>query len=351
MQKAHAHAHHDHADHAPAHHDERGHGPEHAHEHAHPHSHAHGHSHHHDHTASRFLPLALALTLGFAAVEAVAGWWSGSLALLGDAGHMLTDAMSLGLAALAARVARRAPSHRHSWGLRRVEALAALVNSLFMLAVVGGLVWHALERLMNPRAVAGEAVIVVALGGLVLNVVVAWLLTRGEADLNTRGALLHVIGDLLGSVAALASGMVILYTGWTPIDPMLTMLICGLILFSTLSLLRHVLHTLLEGVPDGLSLPEVGRAMAGVGGVRSVHDLHIWSIDSRGTALSAHVVLADAARWPAVLEAERKLLRTRFSIEHVTLQPELPPAQPLVFTPRSARKPASNAAPDRAGTP
>ena len=343
MQHAHDHAHHAHEHEGTAHGHDHGdtgpRGPEHGrHDHAHPpHDHDHHDHHHHDHSASRFLPLALALTLGFAAVEAIAGWWSGSLALLGDAGHMLTDAMSLGLAAVAARVAQRAPSNRHSYGLRRVEALAALVNSLFMLAVVGGLVWHAVERLLNPREVAGEAVIVVALGGLVLNIVVAWLLTRGEGDLNTRGALLHVIGDLLGSVAALASGVVILYTGWTPIDPMLTMLICGLILFSTLSLLRRVVHTLLEGVPEGLSLPEVGRAMATVDGVRSVHDLHIWSLDSHRTALSAHVVLADAARWPAVLEAERALLHSRFSIEHATLQPELPPAQPLVFTPRSPR--------------
>ena len=357
MQHAHDHAHHAHEHEGTAHGHDHGdtgpRGPEHGrHDHAHPpHDHDHHDHHHHDHSASRFLPLALALTLGFAAVEAVAGWWSGSLALLGDAGHMLTDAMSLGLAAIAARVAQRAPSNRHSYGLRRVEALAALVNSLFMLAVVGGLVWHAVERLMNPREVAGEAVILVALGGLVLNIVVAWLLTRGEADLNTRGALIHVIGDLLGSVAALASGVVILYTGWTPIDPMLTMLICGLILFSTLSLLRRVVHTLLEGVPDGLSLPEVGRAMAAVDGVRSVHDLHIWSIDSRGTALSAHVVLANAARWPAVLEAERHLLHTRFGIEHATLQPELPPAQPLVFAPRGTRRAAPDSAPGRAPGP
>lgn len=296
--------------------------------------HAHDHHHAHDHSASRFLPLALVLTLGFAAVEAMAGWWSGSLALLGDAGHMLTDAASLGLAALAARIALRPTSARHSYGLCRVEALAALANGLFMLVIVGGLVWHAVERLLEPRAVAGEAVILVALGGLVLNLAVAWLLTRGESDLNTRGALLHVMGDLLGSVAALVSGIVILGTGWTPIDPLLTMLICGLILFSTLSLLRQVLNTLLEGVPDGLSLPEVGRAMAAAEGVRSVHDLHIWSLDSRRAALSAHVVMDDAARWPAVLAALRALLADRFGIEHVTLQPELPPAQPLVFTPR-----------------
>lgn len=301
-----------------------------------------GHGHHeHDHSASRFLPLALVLTLGFAAVEALAGWWSGSLALLGDAGHMVTDALSLALAALAARMALRPASMRHSFGLRRVEALAALANSLLMLAVVAALLWQAVVRLAVPRAIAGETVTLVALGGLLLNLGVAWLLTRGEGDLNTRGALLHVMGDVLGSVAALASGLVIQFTGWSPIDSLLTMLICGLILFSTLSLLRNVIHTLLEGVPDRLSLPDVGRAMAAIPGVRSVHDLHIWSLDSRRAALSAHVVLSDGQRWSAILEAERRLLHERFGIEHVTLQPELAPAMPLAFTPRRSPAPVN----------
>lgn len=326
------------ATHEPRHHHDHDHS--HAHDHAHDREHGHGghgHGHHHhDHAASRYLPLALALTLGFAAVEALAGWWSGSLALLGDAGHMVTDALSLGLAAIAARIALRPTGPRHSYGLRRVEALAALANSLFMLAVVALLLWQAVLRLLEPREIAGEMVTLVALGGLVLNLAVAWLLTRGEGDLNTRGALLHVMGDLLGSVAALGSGLVIQFTGWTPIDPLLTMLICGLILFSTLSLLRNVLHTLLEGVPDGLSLPEVGRSMAAVPGVRSVHDLHIWSLDSRRTALSAHILLSGEQPWQAVLDAERALLHARFAIEHVTLQPELPPAVPLVFTPRNS---------------
>ena len=332
---AHRHDLHDPAAH---HHDDHdGHeAPEHDGGHAHHHGHAHGHAHGHSHAASRWLPLALLLTLGFAGVEAAAGWWSGSLALLGDAGHMLTDAMALGLAALAARFAQRPASPRHSYGLPRLEALAALANSLFMLAVVALLSWQAVLRLMAPREIAGEAVTVVALCGLVLNLVVAWLLTRGESDLNTRAAVLHVMGDLLGSVAALAAGLVIQFTGWTPIDPLLTMLICGLILASTLALLRNVVHTLLEGVPDGLSLAEVGHAMAAVDGVRSVHDLHIWSLDSRRAALSAHLVLTDTRRWPAILEAQRTLLATRFAIDHVTLQPELPAAAPLVFTPRDS---------------
>ncbi|ANQ84586.1 putative cobalt-zinc-cadmium resistance protein [Azoarcus olearius] len=304
------------------------------------HGHEHAHGHHHHHTASRWLPLALALTLGFAAVEALAGLWSGSLALLGDAGHMVTDAMALGLAALAARIALRPASTRHSFGLPRVEALAALANSLFMLALVAALLWQAAARLAAPRDISGETVTLVALAGLALNLAVAWLLTRGEGDLNTRGALLHVLGDLLGSVAALASGLVIQFTGWVTIDPLLTMLICGLILASTLSLLKQVVHTLLEGVPDHLSLPEVGQAMAQVEGVRSVHDLHIWSLDSRQAALSAHVVLGDSSTWPAVLARQQRLLSERFGIGHVTLQPELPATVPLVFSPRNSTPPS-----------
>ncbi len=314
--------------------------PDSGHQHArgrdHEHKHEHGH-HHHDHSASRFLPLALVLTLGFAGVEALAGWWSGSLALLGDAGHMLTDALSLAIAALAARLALRPANFRHSYGLRRLEALAALANCLFMLAVVALLLWHAVQRLLEPREIAGATVTVVALGGLLLNLAVAWLLTRGESDLNTRAALIHVLGDLLGSVAALLAGLVIQFTGWTPIDPLLTLLICGLILFSTLSLLRRAVHSLLDGVPERLSLPEIGRAMAAIEGVHSVHDLHVWNLDSRGVALSAHILLRASQHWAPVLAAQQALLRERFGIEHVTLQPELPPQAPLVFAPRGSR--------------
>ncbi|MDX9836762.1 MAG: cation diffusion facilitator family transporter [Azoarcus sp.] len=295
------------------------------------------HDHHdHDHASSRWLPLALILTLGFAAVEALAGWWSGSLALFGDAGHMVTDALALGIAALAARLALHPASNRHSFGLPRVESLAALANSMLMLALVATLLWQAVMRLSDPRTISGETVTVVALIGLGINLLVAWLLTRGETDLNTRAALLHVLGDILGSIAALASGLVIQYTGWLAIDPLLTMLICGLILASTLNLLRRVVHTLLEGVPEGLSLPEVGHAMATVADVRSVHDLHIWSLDSHHPALSAHLVISDAGRWPTILADLRELLATRFSIEHVTLQPELTPDKPLVFYPNEA---------------
>jgi len=273
-------------------------------------------------TGSLPLLLAMLLTLGYAGVEAGVGWWSGSLALLGDAGHMLTDAVALLIAALAARIARLPPSPRHSYGMARAQLVAALANAAFMLAVVGMLSVEAVARLMNPVDVKGEAVTVVAGAGLLLNIAVAWMLSRGKQDLNVRAALLHVMGDLLGSVAAIASGVLVMLTGWTRVDPALTFVIAGLIGFSSLRLAREALHGLMEGVPFHLSLAEIGKAMAAVPGVASVHDLHIWSISAERIALSAHVVLERIGQWDAALAALQTLLCERFEIEHVTLQPE-----------------------------
>jgi cobalt-zinc-cadmium efflux system protein len=295
--------------------------------------HDHGHDHHHPAQAAGALSWAAGLTLGFAGVEALAGWWSGSLALFGDAGHMFSDATALGVAAGAAWLARRPPSARHSYGLARAEVIAALINGLAMLAVVVWIAVEAVERLTAPvaPAVEGAVVALVAAVGLAVNVAVALVLvlTRGEATLNTRAALLHVLGDLLGSVAALIAGAVIYFTGWMPIDPILSLAICALILYSTVKLLRETTHVLMEGVPLHLDLAQVGASLARVPGARSVHDLHIWTLSSGKLALSAHVVLEDARDfnpWPRVLADMRSLLHDRYGIEHVTLQPELPVA-------------------------
>ena len=279
------------------------------------------HAHHHAADAGPRLVWALALTLGFAAVEALAGWWSGSLALLGDAGHMVTDSASLALAAVAVWLAKRPPSRRHTYGLGRVETLAALANVVFMVLVVVGISVAAVHRLLVPVRVDGEAVTVVAIVGLLINVGVAWLLMHGEQTMNTRGALLHVLGDLLGSVAALVAGAVIVFTGWTLIDPLLSLLICALVLVSSLRLLREVLLALLEGVPEHLSVHEIGRELAALPDVRSVHDLHIWTLASNRVALSAHVVVDSLTAWPEILASAQHLLAHR-GIGHVTLQPE-----------------------------
>ncbi len=281
-----------------------------------------GHDHHHHHHHGRSLWEGLILTLGFALVEAVGGWWSGSLALLGDAAHMVTDGLALGLAALAAWLARRPPSPRHSYGLLRLEVVAALVNALFMLVVVAGISWEAWQRWHEPRPVDGALVVVIAALGLLVNALVAWRLLRGERDLNVRAALLHVAGDFLGSVAALVAGIVILWTGWYPIDPLLSVLVCLLILVSTLRLLREVLHVILEGVPLHLDLERIGRALATLPGVVSVHDLHVWTLASGRIALTAHVVIQRMDVWPTVLAEAHRVLRDRFHIDHITLQPE-----------------------------
>lgn len=289
----------------------------------------HPHEHAHDHGAGnrRRLTLALGLTLAFAAVEAAGGWLAGSLALLGDAGHMLTDATALGLAAFAAHVAQRPPTERHSFGLGRLEVLAALVNGAFMLAIVGGIGWAAVARLLEPSPVHGTMVLVVGSLGLVVNMAAAWLLHGGEG-LNVRGALLHVLGDLLGSVAAIASGVIIMLTGWLAADPILSLVICVLILFASLNLLRDGVHVLLEGVPGHLDLPQVGERLAAEEGVHSVHDLHIWVPDSGMTALSAHVVVTNLRDWDILLDRLHSVLREEFHIEHATLQPE-PQEKPL----------------------
>ncbi len=282
------------------------------------------HLHHHlGHPGEhRHLTGALVLTLGFAFVEALAGWWSGSLALISDAGHMLTDATALGLAALAAWLARRPPSDRHTYGLVRAEVLAALLNALLMLGLIAFIAMEAVQRFSAPRDIRGEAVVVVAALGLAVNLLVAWRLSRGQQDLNTRAALLHVLGDLLGSVAALTAGVVILMTGWTPIDPLLSLLVAGLILVSAWRLMSEALHVLLEGVPAGVDLREVGRDLAGLQGVESVHDLHIWTLSSGKIALSAHLDLQSLEEWPRILLEARQMLARRHGIGHVTLQPE-----------------------------
>ena len=280
---------------------------------------------------------AAALTLAYAAVEAAGGWWSGSLALLSDAGHMLGDASALVLGALAAWIARRPPSPRHSYGLGRAEVLAALANAAAMLVIAGAIAYEAFDRLQQPVPVRGGAAAAIALGGLVVNLVIMKWLVPHRHDMNARGAALHVLGDALGSVAALVSGLVIALTGWTPIDPLASAVIGVLIAFSSLRLLREAVHALMEGAPVGLSLEEVGREMAAVEGVESVHDLHVWTLSGSRTALSAHVLVRDLARWDSTLHALQGLLHERFGIGHVTLQPESG-ARPLVRAARLRRR-------------
>lgn len=293
--------------------------------HAHGHAHGHGHGHGHHHPAPRpgaGLRLALAVTFGYALVELLAGLRFDSLALVSDAGHMFTDAVALGLAALASWLARRPAGDRHTFGLARAEVIAAFVNGLAMLLVVVLISVEAVGRLLDPRPMQGLGVMVVAFLGLLINLLVVFFLSRAEHNLNTRAAQLHVLADLAGSVAALAAGAIYHFTGWMPIDPILSLLIGLLILGSTLGLLRESLHVLMQGVPADLALPEVARSMAGIAGVRNVHDLHVWELSARRVALCAHVELDRLEDWPQVLSDARRRLKRNFNIDHITLQPE-----------------------------
>jgi cobalt-zinc-cadmium efflux system protein len=271
---------------------------------------------------SRALAIAVGLTGGYAIVELVGGLWSGSLALLADAGHMATDSAALLFALAANMVARRPASDRHSFGLARTEVIAAFVNALAMLGIVVWLFVEAVDRLRNPTQVQGATVFAIALVGLLLNIAVAWVLSRERGNVNIRAALLHVMGDLLGSVAAIAAGAIIHFTGFMAIDPLLSMLVGGLILRSTFGVLRETTHVLLDSVPEGVDYQQVGTALARIPGVRSVHDLHVWAMVPGRCALSAHVLVDDIANWPTVLRRARVVLRRDFEIDHVTLQPE-----------------------------
>jgi len=302
---------------------------QHHHHHHHPHDHEHAHAHAHERAVGAPLKVAALATIGYAIVEGLGGWWTGSLALLSDAGHMLTDGAALGLAALAAWMARQPPSERHSYGLGRAEVVAALLNAGAMLLIIVALAYEALVRLRTPSPVQGATAAVIAAAGLALNIFVMQRLAPHAHDMNARAARLHVLGDLLGSIAALAAGALIALTGWLRIDPIASLVICALIALSSVRLLRESLHALMEGVPSGMSVEAIGGEMARVAGVLSVHDLHVWTLSGSRTALSAHVVVQSLAQWDRTLAELQQRLQERFGINHVTLQPETA-TRPLV---------------------
>ena len=283
-----------------------------------------GHRHTHEFRPGqrRALLLSLILTAGFAVVEAVGGWLANSLALISDAGHMGADAGALLIALVAARLAARPVSDNNSFGYGRAEVIGAFVNALTMLAIVVWIIVEAVSRVFKPLPITGSTVMIVAVIGLFVNIVVLWILSHDHGGLNSRAAAIHVLGDLLGSVAAIIAGAVVYFTGWNLIDPLLSVLVALLILRSTLSLARDSVNVLMEAVPDGIAYREVGRALAAVDGVVSVHDLHVWQMSAERRALSAHLLLREANAWPAVLKSARSTLQGSFGIDHVTLQPE-----------------------------
>jgi cobalt-zinc-cadmium efflux system protein len=283
--------------------------------------HADGTSHHND-SGTRGLKLALWLTLAFFFAEVVGGWLANSLALLADAGHMLTDVGALGLSLFVAWFARQPSTSRKTFGYLRWEILAAFLNGSVLLLVSAGIVWEAVGRLRHPEPVQSGLMLVVATGGLVVNIIAARLLHAGASgSLNVRGAYLHVLGDLLGSVAAIMAGLAVRYKGWTVADPVASMVMTLFIVRGAWALVRESVDVLLEAVPPHISLEAVRTAVAAVPGVTSVHDLHVWTVTSGMVAMSVHVVVPDVERHQLALEQIHAAM-ARFGIGHVTVQIE-----------------------------
>jgi cobalt-zinc-cadmium efflux system protein len=292
----------------------------------HLHDHRHGdaaHRHYFEERSQSILAWALGLTLLFAGIEVGFGFWSNSLALISDAGHMVTDAAALGLALLAQLIAKRPPTAKNSFGFGRAEALAAFVNGLVMLAVVAWIIFEAVQRLSHPETVQAAAVIWVATIGLSINVLVAYILSRDKESVNTKAALVHVMGDLLGSIAAIISGAVIYYTGWIQADPILSIFVSLLILKSTFAVLKESYHFLMEGVPHHIDYLQIGVDLEEIEGIHSVHDLHVWEMSPGHSALIGHLEIDDLVAWPNIMNNVRSLLLAKYKIDHVTLQPEL----------------------------
>ncbi|HUF12507.1 MAG TPA: cation diffusion facilitator family transporter [Longimicrobiales bacterium] len=292
--------------------------------HPHPHTHARGHGHeHHRAAGEQGLRWVLMLTATFMVAEFVGGLVSNSLALLADAAHMLTDVGAIGLSLFALWFARRPPTAGKTFGWARIEILAALVNAATLLLLAAFIFIEAWQRFSEPFAIRGGLMLIVAAGGLVVNVIAAFLLHRfaGES-LNVRGAYLHVLGDLLGSVGAIVAALVILTTGWTPADPLISVFVGVLILVSGWNLLRESVDILLESVPAHVDMIEVQRAIDEIPGVDNVHDLHVWTVTSGFLAMSGHAVVASPEDHTRVLSEIHRRMAQRFGIRHVTVQLE-----------------------------
>jgi cobalt-zinc-cadmium efflux system protein len=296
------------------------------------------HTHEHDEAQERVdrrpLVIALGITAAFLVAEVTGGLLTNSLALLADAGHMATDVAALALSLFAIWLARRPATPERSFGFARAEVLAAVVNAATLVVISMFIFWEAFRRLGAPPEVESGPMLLVAIAGLGANAASGWVLMRGgghRENLNVRGAFLHVVGDMLGSIGAIVAALVMLATGWYLADPLLSAGIGALILWSSWTLLRESVDVLLEATPKGVEPAAVRAGMARVDGVAGVHDLHIWTVTSGLVAMSAHVEVTGERDWQDVLVDLTGLLGARFGIAHVTLQPEEPDATGGLF--------------------
>ncbi len=292
--------------------------------------HHHGHDHHHDHghihapaSFDRAFAIGIALNIVYVVAEAGTGIWTGSVALLADAGHNLSDVLGLAVAWGGAALARSAPTKRFTYGLKGSTILAALANALFLLVALGAIVLEAVQRFDDPPVVAGLTVSAVAGVGIAINALTAWLFASGrKGDINIRGAYLHMLGDAAVSAGVVLAGIAIWATGIGWIDPLVSLVIAAIILWQTWGLLRETVEMSLAAVPRAIDYDAVTAALNGLPGVARVHDLHIWPMSTTEPVLTAHLVIPGGSPGDAFLTGARGMLHDRFGIGHATLQVE-----------------------------
>ena len=282
-----------------------------------------GHAHHHHDNYNRAFAVGIALNVGFVLIETGYGFYANSISLIADAGHNLSDVLGLIIAWAGGMMAKATPSPRFTYGLKKASILSALINSLILLIAVGAIGAEAVRRLFHPSSTDGEVVIVVAAIGILVNGVTAFLFSRGENhDINVRGAFLHMMADALVSVAVVAAGLVILWTGQRWVDPAMSLAVAIVILWGSIGLLKESVWMSLAGVPAGINVDQVELELAAIEGVETVHDLHVWPLSTTETALTAHLVAPGVESTDELLNEVRAMLHDRFGIEHCTLQIE-----------------------------
>lgn len=301
---------------------------DHDHEDEHPGAHDVAHHDHGAHAAPRdfgkAFVIGIALNVGFVIIEVVYGLVANSMALLADAGHNFGDVLGLVLAWIAAALAQRPPSQTHTYGLRRATILAALANAMLLLVAVGAIILEAVRRLLEPATVAGETVIWVAAVGIVVNGVTAWLFAAGrKSDINIRGAFLHMAYDALVSLGVVVAGVVVLLTGWSLIDPLVSLVVAAVILLGGWGLLRDSIGMSLDAVPAGLQLSRIDAFLRAQPGVSAIHDLHVWSISTTQRALTCHCVMLGGHPGDAFLAKLAQDLNQQFNVDHATVQIEI----------------------------
>jgi cobalt-zinc-cadmium efflux system protein len=296
------------------------------------HHYGHVHRHRRSSDSGHRLSIVLLLTAGYMIAEAIGGWWTGSLALLADAGHMFTDVAALALALAAVWFGSRPATSSKTFGYYRLEIIAALVNGVTLVVMSLLIFYSAYERWLTPQVVRSGPMAVIAGGGLIVNLVCAWILHgRDEVDLNIRAAWLHVMGDALGSVAAIAAALLMTFFGWYAADAVFSVVIGALIIWSSARLIRESTNVLLEGTPAHINLAAVEEAILNTIGVDDVHDLHVWTITSGREALSAHVIHGYSVSQPDLLKELRTKLHDRFGVDHLTIQMETPDFEDETF--------------------